>query len=98
MPPIFSTVSTDCTRPPSATVKQFTSENSRIAPTATSCRGPSCQSIAWPSRWNSRRSHTSLSGRKAARKIAQPEPMLAIDALPATTKRCQPKRKAAACP
>ena len=54
MPPIFSTVSTDCTRPPSATVKQFTSENSRIAPTATSCRGPSCQSIAWPSSVSSR--------------------------------------------
>ena len=44
IPPIFRTVRADCTFPPSATEKQFTTERNRMAPTATSCLGPNCQS------------------------------------------------------
>ena len=98
MPPIFSTVSADWTLPPRATEKPFKTDRNRMAPTATSCLGPNCQSMVWPRRLISRRSHTAFRGRKAARKIANPEARLATEALPDTTKRCHPKRKAEVSP
>ena len=99
IPAIFRTVKTDCTLPPKATVRQLIRREEQIAPTATTCRGPNCQSsvlaqerelVLGPTRRSS--------GRNAARKIARPEPRLAIEALPATMKRCQPNRNAAASP
>ena len=98
IPPIFSTVSTDWTFPPRATAKQFKIDKNKMAPTATSCLGPNCQSRVWPRSDTSRRAQTAFRGKKAARKIANPEPRLAMEALPATMNRCHPKRKAAASP
>jgi len=82
MPPIFSTVRTDWTFPPRATAKQFKTERNRMAPTATTCLGPNCHSKVWPRKDSSRRAQTAFRGRNAARKIANPEPRLAVEALP----------------
>ena len=98
IPAIFRTVSKDCTFPPTTTVKQLMAVSNKITATATICLAPNCQLIVCPRNVKVFSAHTALSGKNVERKIAKPAPRLAIDALPATMKRCHPKRKAEASP
>ncbi len=98
MPASLSTVRIDCSRPPNATARQLSAEKTRIAPTATACFAPSCQWTSWPKSVYRDASHTLSRGTKADRKIAKPVPRIAIEPLPATKKRIQPKANAAASP
>jgi hypothetical protein len=90
MPPTFSTVSTDCTRPPKATLRQLIAANSMIAATATTCVTPNCQSIGWPRSVNVVCAQTARIGSTAPRNVAKPTPRIAIDPVPLTKTRVQP--------
>ena len=98
IPASLSTVSRDCTLPPNATARQLTPEKKAIAPQATSWRGPNCQSTSCPSSRKRDSSHAPPSGTNAERKMAKPVPRIAIEPLPPTKKRVQPKANAAASP
>src|SRR5215813_5761135 len=57
-PAILSTVKTDCTLPPKATVKQLSAERNKITARATTCLEPNCQLIVCPRRETSRFAQT----------------------------------------
>src|SRR5215468_488597 len=92
MPATFKIVSADCTFPPNATVKQLIADNNKITPIATSCFEPNSQLIGFPKKMKVRAAQTWLSGKNDERKMATATPSAATEALPATMKRCQPKR------
>ena len=92
MPPSFNTVSNDCT------VRQLMTAKNAIAPTATICRDPNCQSMVCPSKVKRELAQTAVMGKIADRNVAKPTPRIAIDPVPATTNRIQPNRNAASSP
>src|SRR5215813_2185205 len=57
-PATFSTVRTDCTLPPKATVKQLSADRTKITATDTTCLEPNCQLIVCPKSETSRCAQT----------------------------------------
>ncbi len=90
MPPILSTVSSDCTFPPNATVKQLMIEKIRIAETATICFVPNCQFIVCPRKRKVLSAQTVVIGNIADRNVANPTPRMAMEPVEATINLIHP--------